>query len=247
MSGAVAAHRRLFGTDGIRARSGEPPLDRSTVTALARELAAVLRERHAAASHADPAARTSAPPQVVLGGDTRESTAEICGWLADGLAAGGVMVRYAGVIPTPGISFLAAEIGAAAGVAVSASHNPYPDNGIKLLDAQGFKWSEAAEADLEARLDGAAAASARPSGPLVAEGALRERYLDHLQATVTELLPVTAGAPPLAGMRVVLDAGNGAASAYAGELFERLGAGVTLLCAVPDGRNVNLGCGSTAR
>lgn len=249
MSGATV-HRRLFGTDGIRARAGEPPLDRSTVTALARELAAVLRERQAGESHADPAART-ATPQVVLGGDTRESTAEICGWLADGLAAGGGAARYAGVIPTPGVSFLAAATGAAAGVVVSASHNPYPDNGIKLLDAQGFKWSEAAEADLEARLDGAAAgvatASALLSRPLVAESALRERYLDHLQATVTELLRgETAGDPPLAGMRVVLDAGNGAASAYAGELFERLGAGVTLLCAAPDGRNVNLGCGSTA-
>src|SRR5258708_38934056 len=116
-----------------------------------------------------------------------------------------------------GGSFPAAEMGAGAGGAVSASHNPYPDNGIKLLDAQGFKWGEAAEADLEARLDGAAAgtaaadsASARPSGPLVAEGALRERYLEPLQATVTELLPATAGTPPLAGMRVVLDAGNGA-------------------------------------
>lgn len=238
---AAAAHR-LFGTDGIRARFGEPPLDRATVTALARELAAVLRERQA--EDAAPAAR----PQVVLGGDTRESTAEICGWLAAGLADGGVVVRYAGVIPTPGVSFLAAELGAAAGVVVSASHNPYPDNGIKLLDGQGFKWSEAAEAALEARLDGAAlpdAASAPPSPHLVAESALRESYLDHLASTVTELLPGAAGDRPLAGMRVVLDAGNGAASSYAGELFECLGAEVTLLCAAPDGRNVNLGCGST--
>jgi phosphoglucosamine mutase len=265
---AAATHRRLFGTDGIRAKFGEPPLDRATVTDLARALATALRERQAAGSRRDaaagagPAAGDAVAPQVVLGGDTRESTAEICGWLADGLAGGGVVVRYAGVIPTPGVSFLAAEIGAAAGVVVSASHNPYPDNGIKLLDGQGFKWTEAAEAELEARLEGAAAgappgasesppalpasARVRPSRPLVVESALRESYLDHLAATVTEILPGPAGEPPLAGLRVVLDAGNGAASSYAGELFERLGAGVTLLCAAPDGRNVNLKCGSTA-
>ena len=246
MSAAIA--HRLFGTDGIRARFGEPPLDRATVTTLARELAVVLRDRQADETGAPTAAGATAPPQVVLGGDTRESTAEICGWLAAGLAAGGVVVRYAGVIPTPGVSFLAAELGAAAGVVVSASHNPYPDNGIKLLDGQGFKWSEAAEAALEARLHGAAlpdAASAPPAPRLVAESALRKSYLDHLASTVTELLPGPAGKPPLAGMRVVLDAGNGAASSYAGELFERLGAAVTLLCAAPDGHNVNLGCGST--
>lgn len=241
MSGA-AAGRRLFGTDGIRARAGEPPLDRATVTALGRELAALLGERRPRPGDA----ATGPRPRVVLGGDTRESTAEIRGWLAAGLEAGGAAVRDAGVIPTPGVSFLAADLGADAGVVVSASHNPYPDNGIKLLDGRGRKWSEAAEADLEDRLRASAA-----SGPLVAEtvaaatriadATLRERYLDHLAASVAG-----AGAPPLAGLRVVLDAGNGAASSYAGPLFERLGAAVTLLGAAPDGRNVNLDSGSTA-
>jgi phosphoglucosamine mutase len=220
--------QRLFGTDGIRGRFGEFPLDRETVTSLAVHLATTLRARG-----------NGEPPRVVLGGDTRESTPEICRWLAAGLLAGGIDLRYAGVIPTPGVAYLAHQLGAAAGVVVSASHNPWPDNGIKLLDGRGFKWSDEDEAALEGLL-------AQPAGPVaVAEGdlapdpELRERYLRHLAAT----LP---GEHPLAGLRVVLDTGNGAASSYAGELFERLGAQVILLHAEPDGRNVNESCGSTA-
>jgi phosphoglucosamine mutase len=183
-------------------------------------------------------------PLVVLGGDTRESTPEICRWLATGLAAGGARCRHAGVIPTPGVAFLARELGAAAGAVVSASHNPYPDNGIKLLDPQGFKWSEEDEAALERRLaagpaSGLASAIGETDVEPPVEAELRERYLRHLAATVP-------GERPLEGIAAVLDAGNGAASSYAGELFERLGARVTLLHAAPDGRNVNAGCGSTA-
>jgi len=225
---------RLFGTDGIRARFNEPPLDCDTVTALAVHLAATLRENG-----------NGAAPRVVLGGDTRESTPEICRWLAAGLAAGGVDVLYAGVIPTPGVAWLVRHLGAAAGVAVSASHNPYPDNGVKLIDRQGFKWSDEDELRLERRL------RARPASELCdvpatlpattprVDSQLRELYLRHLAAT----LP---GERPLAGLRVVLDAGNGAASGYAGELFERLGACAIGLHTAPDGRNVNQSCGSTA-
>ncbi|HVR95632.1 MAG TPA: phosphoglucosamine mutase, partial [Thermoanaerobaculia bacterium] len=231
---SIASERRprLFGTDGVRGRFGEFPLDRATVTALAVHLAATLRQR--------------GNPSVVLGGDTRESTPEICRWLAEGLIAGGVSLRYAGVIPTPGIAFLTRLLGAGAGVVVSASHNPYPDNGIKLLDPQGFKWSDEDEEALERRL-------AEDNNPvpdvqeialdhLEADEALREHYLRHLAATVATV----PGERPLDGLRVVLDAGNGAASSYAGEIFERLGARVTLLHAAPNGRNVNEGCGSTA-
>jgi phosphoglucosamine mutase len=223
---------RLFGTDGIRARFGEAPLDRETVTAVAAHLAATLWDRGGRGDRKD----------VVLGGDTRESTPTICRWLAEGLAAGGIGVHFAGVVPTPGIAYLTRQLGAAAGVVVSASHNPYPDNGIKLLDPEGFKWSDQEEAALERHL-------ARPippippapglGGELEVDATLRERYLRHLTATVP-------GERPLDGLRVVLDAGNGAASNYAGELFERLGARVTLLHAAPNGRNVNEGCGSTA-
>jgi phosphoglucosamine mutase len=220
---------RLFGTDGVRGRFGEPPLDRATVTALAVHLAATLRER-----------ANGSPPRVALGGDTRESTPEICRWLAAGLEAGGIDVRYAGVIPTPGVAYLARELDAAAGVVVSASHNPYPDNGIKLLDPQGFKWSDEDELALERRLlEPVGMAPDLPPGRPEAEPGLRERYLRHLAATVP-------GDRPLEGLKVVLDAGNGAASTYAGELFERLGARATVLHAAPNGRNVNAHCGSTA-
>lgn len=228
---------RLFGTDGIRAPFGGYPLDRATVTALGRHLAESLRERTG-----------EAEPQVVLGGDTRESTPVLCRWIADGLAAGGGDPRYLGVLPTAGIAHLVRSLGTDAGVVVSASHNPYPDNGIKLLDAWGFKWSEAAEAALETRLLGEAGGngcgeveSATP-GPasldMTPEGGLAERYLDALAST----LP---GRRPLEGLRIALDTGNGAASALAGPLFERLGARVRVIHAAPDGRNVNLACGST--
>jgi phosphoglucosamine mutase len=221
---------RLFGTDGIRGRFGEPPLDRGTVTALAVHLAATLRERG-----------NGAAPRVVLGGDTRESTPEICRWLAAGLTAGGIDLHYAGVIPTPGVAWLVRQLGAATGMVVSASHNPYPDNGIKLIDRQGFKWSDEDELALERRVTSnpAGEVPALPEGQPEPELELRERYLRHLAAT----LP---GDRPLNGLRVVLDTGNGAASTYARELFERLGARVTLLHAAPNGRNVNEGCGSTA-
>ncbi|HEY0557741.1 MAG TPA: phosphoglucosamine mutase, partial [Thermoanaerobaculia bacterium] len=125
------------------------------------------------------------------------------------------------------------------------SHNPYPDNGIKLIDPQGAKWSDEDELALERRMKAEPAAiedlnaMELPEGWPVADPDLRERYLHHLAATLPE------GAP-LAGLKVVLDASNGAASSYARELFERLGATVTLLHADPDGRNVNEGCGSTA-
>ncbi len=230
----VQTSQRLFGTDGIRGRFGEPPLDRETVTALAVHLAATLRSHN----------HGNDKPRAVLGGDTRESTPEICRWLASGLLAGGVDLHYAGIIPTSGVAWLTRELRCAAGVVVSASHNPRPDNGIKLVDPDGFKWSDEDEAALESLL-------ARPipeipeiqPAALAAEPELRERYLRHLASTIPSPRP---GEPPLAGLRVVLDTGNGAASGYAGELFERLGAQVVLLHAEPNGRNVNEGCGSTA-
>jgi phosphoglucosamine mutase len=344
----------LFGTDGMRGRFGQPPLDRATVTALGRTLATWLadravpadipglpceppsgadllggakRETSAGANGRHPRDASALPqrasglshsphsasglpqrastlplrasaraPEVVLGGDTRESTPELCSWIAAGLAAGGAAVRYAGVIPTPGVSHLAARLGAAAGVVVSASHNPYPDNGIKLLDSQGRKWSAEDEAELEERLwselalgaassgsSGGNGGSPTPGAPrltpgtgtpmpgtgawvagsavpgdgiapapgaeLAAEPGLREIYVRHLLATARQAdgAGQTASDRPLAGLRIVIDAGNGAASYYARELFEALGAEVVrLLCAAPDGRNVNLHCGSTS-
>ena len=219
--------RHLFGTDGLRARFGAAPLDRPTVTSLAAHLGAMLREQ---------AGEAAEPPLVVLGGDTRESTPVIGHWLAEGLEAAGARVRSAGVIPTPGVAWLVRELGAAAGAVISASHNPWPDNGIKLIDPSGFKWSEAAEAALERHLESGTKEIPERAEPLPVDAALGARYLDRLAASV----------PGLEGLRVVLDTGNGAASSYAAALFERLGATAVALHRDPDGRNVNEGCGSTA-
>ncbi len=175
---------------------------------------------------------------VVLGGDTRASTPEICRWLAAGLARGGAVVRYAGTLPTPGIAHLVVELGADCGVAVSASHNPLPDNGIKLIDRDGFKWEPAAERELEERLAGTAGGAAGPLPGLDVEPALVERY----RAALARQL---GGERPLAGLAVVVDAANGAASALARPLFEELGARVTALADRPDGSNINRESGST--
>jgi phosphoglucosamine mutase len=217
----------LFGTDGMRGRAGAYPLDRPTVTALGRELARTL-------------AAAEPRPTVVLGGDTRSSTPTLCGWLCEGLHECGAVVRYAGMMPTPGVAWLVRHLGAAAGIAVSASHNPYQDNGIKLFDGSGYKWAVAAERRLEAELPGPAAGETESSmsPPPSPDTELPGLYL---AALVDSLL----GERPLDGLRLALDCANGAASPFAAELFTGLGALVTVIGDAPNGRNINLGCGST--
>lgn len=217
---------RLFGTDGVRGAFGKPPLDRPTVTALGAEVGIALTKRGG-----------RRPPWVVLGGDTRDSTPTLCRWLATGLADSGCRIRYAGVLPTPGIARLTRRVGAAAGFAVSASHNPHPDNGIKLIDGLGFKWSPEAEHELEKAM---LAHPARDDGgeapELTADRALARSYLDELAA---------AAPARLEGLTVALDTAHGAAVGLAPELFRRLGAEVVALGDAPDGENINRDCGST--
>ncbi len=223
---------RLFGTDGIRAPFGHPPLDRRTISSLALALGAKLRSE---------AADGRASAFVVLGGDTRESTPEICSWIAAGLAARGVETRFAGEIPTPGVAYLARRLGASCGVAVSASHNPVPDNGVKLIDGDGFKWPEEAEAALERELlalRDAPAFEPPPASDLQADASLAADYLRSLEASVP-------GGTPLRGLKLAIDCGHGAASRYARELFSDLGAEVVVVHAEPNGTNINAGSGST--
>lgn len=218
---------QLFGTDGIRAPFGAYPLDRATVTALGCELGAHL------------ARQSAEPPTVVLGGDTRFSTPELCGWLAAGLAESGTAVEFLGTVPTPAVVHVVRQLGAQAGVSVSASHNPWRDNGIKLIGGDGFKWSVADERSLEQRLLASGANKGPASAPpLVPNQASIENYSSWLRNT----LP--AGRP-LAGLKIALDAANGAAAELAGPLFDSLGARTTVLNAEPDGRNINRDCGST--
>lgn len=220
----MSNHSQLFGTDGIRGTFGRYPLDESTVRRLGLVLARWLADRHS-------------EPRIVLGGDTRASTPVLSRWLAAGIAAGGAGYTYLGTVTTPAVAYVTRSLGAACGVAISASHNPHPDNGIKLLDGAGFKWQPAAEAEMEARLRAATAAGGGTAPDLVVDRRAVATYLDAL----AESLP---GERPLAGLAVALDAGHGAASPYARELFARLGARVTLIGAEPDGRNINEGCGS---
>ncbi len=240
----------LFGTDGIRAPFGRPPLDRATVVALGAELAAMLGE-------------DGADPVVVVAGDTRASTPTLWGWLAAGLAAGGAGARLAGVLPTPGVAWLVRELGAAAGVAVSASHNPASDNGIKLFGGDGFKWPVERERALEERLARASAGRAAPADPVPAnpdlaspDPASRPTGVDDRPPVGLEVEPALAGRylaglleaggnRRLEGLRVVVDSAHGAAAGRAAELLRQLGAEVVSLFDRPDGANINRGCGST--
>ncbi len=220
---------RLFGTDGIRGPFGEYPLDRPTVTALGSRVAEEL-------------ATNAHQPLVMLGGDTRSSTPVLARWLVDGIAAAGGLWRWAGTVPTPAIAFAARVHGADVGIALSASHNPHPDNGIKLFDGDGFKWDRAAERRLEEQLAATPAKEAAdfPPGtsPLEVDPALAGTYRDHLRSTV-------GAGEPLAGLTVALDTANGAATPFARDLFTALGARIHAIGDRPDGENINRDCGST--
>jgi phosphoglucosamine mutase len=248
----------------MRAVFGTPPLDRPTVQAVGYEFArlcgneASLRVRGSVAGglltpgqHAPEAASKRAgrrpAPLLILGGDTRASRSEITSWLAAAVRAAGCEVRSAGVVPTPAVAHLVTELGAAGGIVVSASHNPYADNGVKLIGADGFKVDSAFEQAIEERvaegtrsLRGSEDPRQQTRAPSVVEDEpeLADRYLDHLAAS----LP---GDRPLAGLRIAVDAANGAGAPYAERLFTGLGADCAVTCDQPDGRNINLDCGST--
>jgi phosphoglucosamine mutase len=216
--------KRLFGTDGIRGVAGEPPLDPATVMALGMALGADLQKQGLGAR------------RVLVGMDTRESGPAIAAQLAHGLAQRNVEVAFAGVVTTPGVAYLARTGDFAAGVMISASHNPFADNGIKVFAKTGFKLPDAEEHEIEEeifRVLPELHALSAPA-PLTASYSVR-RYLDFLLSTLTVSLD---------GMRVVLDCGNGAASALAPELFREAGAQVTAIHNTPNGRNINLNCGA---
>ena len=212
--------RQLFGTDGIRGAAGEYPLDRPTTFAVGAALARWVLARHENA-------------EVVIGMDTRESGPCIAESVAGGLESHGVRARFAGLITTPGLAYIARTGPFAAGVMISASHNPYRDNGIKIIDHSGFKLPDEQEHVLEGDIF-AWKGTARPKTLVIDEG-LDQAYIEHLAAT----LP--AG---IAGGRMVVDAAHGAASYLAPALFRRLGAEVECIGCAPDGKNINLNCGS---
>src|SRR5882762_7050880 len=215
--------KRLFGTDGIRGIAGQYPLDPPTTHAFGRALGNVVR-------HLGPT------PQIVIGMDTRESGPWIAAQVAGGLKEAGVGIRFAGVVTTPGVAFLTHTDSFVAGVMISASHNPYRDNGIKVFGHSGYKLPDEEEHAIEEEIFRLIEAGVDPV-PLqfpVDEG-LDRRYVDDLLSTV---------ATPFNGLSIVLDCGNGAASHLAPDLFRRAGAEVRAIGCAPDGRNINLGCGA---
>jgi phosphoglucosamine mutase len=217
--------KELFGTDGIRGVPGSPPLDDATLYATGRALGAYLRREHGSA-------------HVLIGMDTRESGPHIAAMLAAGLTTAGASVAFAGVITTPGVACLVRQNDFQAGVVISASHNPFHDNGVKLFSHAGMKFPDAVEEVIEA--DILARQSEKPSrnhALLVADESLDAEYLTFLRSRVI------SGAK-LSGFRIVLDCANGAAYKLGPELFRSLGADVVAMGASPDGRNINAGCGS---
>jgi phosphoglucosamine mutase len=222
--------KKLFGTDGIRGTAGKPPLDSRTVTALGIALAEDLQKR-GAARH-----------PVLIGMDTRESGSSIAAHLADGLRRGGVDVAFAGVLTTPGVAYLTRTGDYSAGVMISASHNPFDDNGIKVFARTGFKLPDAEEQEVEEAIFRLLPAiEEEPKAGALAQNREARPYLDFLLSTLSSGQP---SARPLAGMKVVMDCGNGAASGLAPELFRAAGAEVTPVACAPDGRNINLNCGA---
>lgn len=215
--------KQLFGTDGIRGVAGEYPLDPSTVFAFGCALGEDLTARHNA-------------PEVLIGADTRESGQWIAETVAGGLTSRGVRIRYAGVITTPGVAYLTRNGDFRAGVMISASHNPYHDNGIKVFGHSGFKLPDDEEQLIEERIFALREQALQPeSTALAVDDALARRYLDFLSST---------SAVRFDGVKLAVDCGNGASFRLAPELFRRLGAEVVAICVAPDGRNINLDCGA---
>jgi phosphoglucosamine mutase len=215
--------KELFGTDGIRGVAGEFPLDPSTVYAFGAALG-------------EDVAKTCAQPEVLIGADTRESSSWIAELVAGGIQSHGGRAQYAGVITTPGVAYLTRTNPFAAGVMISASHNPYQDNGIKVFGHSGFKLPDSEEHFIEQEIFRLKEHGTAPQPvALMADESLDREYLKYLLSTV---------AVTFDGMRIVLDCGNGAAYRLAPEAFQQLGASVTVLANQPNGRNINLDCGA---
>ena len=220
----MATKPELFGTDGIRGVAGQYPLDHATVSKIGSALGTVLKN-------------ASTSVRVVLGKDTRESNEWISLALASGLAAAGAEVLDVGIITTPGVAYLTRRDGFSAGVMVSASHNPYQDNGIKIFSPAGTKLAAAQELEIEELIRTLPELSpAVENSAQIAPGYVDE-YVEHLVSLIPETLD-------LSRFRLLVDCANGSASRVAHLLLVGLGIPPFLMNAEPNGRNINLQCGS---
>src|SRR6185295_1728717 len=225
--------KKLFGTDGMRGEAGKFPLDATTVEIVGASLANHLREK------------LGRLPLIVVGRDTRESGHWLEQALSRGVRGTCAELKSGGVISTPGVAYLARSLSADAGVVISASHNPYRDNGLKIFTPQGSKLDEQTERLIEKdifskaetlRADIYSGSKPAPDDTTAMDD-LQARYLDYLANEIGVGLS-------LAGMKLVVDCANGAASELAPALLERLGATVIAINNPPDGRNINLNCGA---
>ena len=216
---------RLFGTDGVRGKAGEPPLDRRTIRRLG---AALVRAME----------RGAESPRMLVGRDTRESGTWIEAEFAHGAAGEGAVVESVGIAPTPEVAYLTRTMGYDAGVVISASHNPFEDNGIKVFSGRGEKFTERVERAVEAIVADPSWEPRRGEPEPVPEVKLVGSYVDRLCGVFPE-------AAQLGRFRVALDCANGATAAVAPMLFTRLGFDTVAIAIDPNGRNINADCGST--
>ena len=215
---------KLFGTDGIRGKAGIAPLDPTTVARVGAAIVKAMSDQ----SHV---------LRFVIGRDTRESGTWIEEELARGLTSQGATVVSAGVVPTPAVAYLARTEGFDAGLVISASHNPYEDNGIKVFGGSGTKLTEELESTVEMLVaDTGWSVPERPG--IIERRDLSAHYIEHLE-------PIMNTAGPLAGAHIVVDCANGATNQIAPALFKQLGFDVQSIGVSPNGRNINLNCGST--
>ncbi|MFN6202432.1 MAG: phosphoglucosamine mutase [Acidobacteriota bacterium] len=218
--------QKLFGTDGIRGKAGQFPLDPPTIKLIGYFLAR----------------RLGSGSTIVIGRDTRESGPWIEEAISRGIALGGGRTIAAGVIPTPGVALLTKELQASAGLVISASHNPYHDNGLKIFSPSGQKLSDEMEMAISEDVTGIGPAllpalERAVDPPAEVNPALAQRYQDFLRARISApLVPIS--------LKIALDCANGAASQIAPQLFASLGAEVTVINAAPDGQNINQDCGA---
>jgi phosphoglucosamine mutase len=216
---------RLFGTDGVRGKAGEFPLDHETVARLGAALVRAMRAE-------------GRQLRFIAGRDTRESGEWIERELARGVRAAGAHITTAGVLPTPAVAYVTREMGYDAGLVISASHNPFQDNGIKVFSGRGEKFSETLERQVEAIIEDQSWSVGGSADVPVERTDVIDAYIAHARLALPE--PQRLGR-----LRIAIDTANGATTTVAPRLFEELGFDVHLLSASPDGRNINLDCGST--
>ena len=219
---------RLFGTDGIRGVANSEPVTPETVLRVGRALTAVFRDR-------------PGQHRIVIGTDTRVSGSMLEAALAAGVCSMGGDALLAGPIPTPGIAFLVRSLGADAGVVISASHNPFQDNGIKIFSGEGFKLPDAVEDEIAELVLSHTLDAERPTAESIGKVVRIDDALGRYQALVKNAFPRHL---TLDGMKVVIDCANGAAYTIAPAVLAELGAEVILLGTAPSGTNINLDCGA---